>query len=138
MPVRSRCSRSVSKAIPGSTSPRASGRCRWLRYAANPAGRLARGPINSKRRPRRAGAWLLAHHSPIALATFSLFQRSVRVRGRNRDRRRTGMSISFSHLEPIVAIIAGVLILLAPRILNYVVAIYLIVIGILGLHIIHY
>mgnify|MGYP001289390279 CR=1 FL=1 len=48
------------------------------------------------------------------------------------------MSISFSHLEPIVAIIAGVLILLAPRILNYVVAIYLIVIGILGLHIIHY
>jgi hypothetical protein len=47
------------------------------------------------------------------------------------------MTISFSHLEPIIAIVAGVLILLVPRILNYIVAIYLIVIGILGLHIIH-
>lgn len=46
------------------------------------------------------------------------------------------MTVNFSHLEPIIAIIAGVLILLVPRILNYVVAIYLIVIGILGLHLI--
>ena len=43
------------------------------------------------------------------------------------------MTISFSHLEPIIAIIAGVLILLVPRILNYIVAIYLIVVGVLGL-----
>lgn len=35
--------------------------------------------------------------------------------------------------EPITALIAGVLILLIPRLLNYIVAIYLIVIGILGL-----
>ena len=48
------------------------------------------------------------------------------------------MTLSISHLEPLVAIIAGVLILLVPRILNYVVAIYLIVIGILGLHLIRY
>jgi hypothetical protein len=48
------------------------------------------------------------------------------------------MTVNISHLEPIVAIVAGVLILLVPRILNYVVAIYLIVIGILGLHVIHY
>lgn len=48
------------------------------------------------------------------------------------------MTLRISHLEPVVAIIAGVLILLVPRILNYVVAIYLIVIGILGLHLIHY
>jgi hypothetical protein len=47
------------------------------------------------------------------------------------------MTISFSHLEPIIAIVAGVLILLVPRILNYIVAIYLIVVGILGLRIIH-
>ena len=46
------------------------------------------------------------------------------------------MTLSISHLEPIVAIIAGVLILLVPRILNYIVAVYLIVVGILGLHII--
>jgi len=41
--------------------------------------------------------------------------------------------IGVAHLQPIVALIAGVLILLMPRILNYIVAIYLIVIGILGL-----
>ncbi len=43
------------------------------------------------------------------------------------------MTIVHAHLQPLVAIIAGVLILLVPRILNYIVAIYLIVIGILGL-----
>lgn len=35
--------------------------------------------------------------------------------------------------EPVVALIAGILILIMPRILNYIVAIYLILIGILGL-----
>jgi hypothetical protein len=34
---------------------------------------------------------------------------------------------------PIVALIAGILILMMPRLLNYIVAIYLIIIGILGL-----
>jgi hypothetical protein len=37
------------------------------------------------------------------------------------------------YLGPIVAIIAGILILAIPRLLNYVIAIYLIIIGILGL-----
>jgi hypothetical protein len=36
-------------------------------------------------------------------------------------------------LEPITALIAGLLILIVPRLLNYIVAIYLIVTGILGL-----
>ena len=36
-------------------------------------------------------------------------------------------------LQPLVALIAGILILMIPRLLNYIVAIYLIVIGILGL-----
>jgi len=43
------------------------------------------------------------------------------------------MIIGVHHLQPIAALIAGVLILLMPRILNYVVAIYLIIVGILGL-----
>jgi len=34
---------------------------------------------------------------------------------------------------PIVALIAGILILIMPRLLNYIVAIYLIVIGVIGL-----
>jgi hypothetical protein len=42
------------------------------------------------------------------------------------------MQIGFS-LQPVVALIAGILILVVPRLLNYIVAIYLIVIGILGL-----
>ncbi len=35
--------------------------------------------------------------------------------------------------EPVVALIAGILILIFPRLLNYIVAFYLIVFGILGL-----
>jgi hypothetical protein len=41
--------------------------------------------------------------------------------------------LTITHLQPIVALIAGVLILLIPRLLNFIVAIYLIVIGITGL-----
>lgn len=36
-------------------------------------------------------------------------------------------------LQPLVALIAEILILMIPRLLNYIVAIYLIVSGILGL-----
>jgi Protein of unknown function (DUF3096) len=36
-------------------------------------------------------------------------------------------------VQPLVALIAGVLILIFPRLLNYIVAIYLIVIGLAGL-----
>ena len=43
-----------------------------------------------------------------------------------------GMNIAMS-LTPIVALIAGILILLVPRLLNYIVAIYLILIGVIGL-----
>ncbi len=36
-------------------------------------------------------------------------------------------------LTPLISLIAGILILLMPRLLNYIVAIYLIVIGLVGL-----
>ncbi|MEA3641910.1 MAG: DUF3096 domain-containing protein [Lamprobacter sp.] len=36
-------------------------------------------------------------------------------------------------IQPIIALIAGILILVRPSLLNYVVAIYLIVVGLLGL-----
>lgn len=42
------------------------------------------------------------------------------------------MNLSVS-LGPIVSLIAGILILLIPRLLNYIVAVYLIVIGLIGL-----
>ena len=41
--------------------------------------------------------------------------------------------ITVSHIQPIVALLAGILILLVPRLLNYIVAIYLIIVGITGL-----
>jgi hypothetical protein len=37
------------------------------------------------------------------------------------------------HLAPLISLIAGILILIMPRLLNYIVAIYLIVIGLIGL-----
>jgi hypothetical protein len=36
-------------------------------------------------------------------------------------------------LTPLISLIAGILILVMPRLLNYIVAIYLIVIGVVGL-----
>jgi len=36
-------------------------------------------------------------------------------------------------LQPLVALIAGILILMIPRLLNYIIALYLVVTGILGL-----
>ena len=47
------------------------------------------------------------------------------------------MAITIAHLQPVVALIAGILILIMPRLLNFIVAIYLIVIGLIGLNIIH-
>jgi hypothetical protein len=43
------------------------------------------------------------------------------------------MVIGVANMQPIVALIAGVLILVMPRLLNYIVAIYLILVGLLGL-----
>ena len=43
------------------------------------------------------------------------------------------MTITVAHITPLVALIAGILILIVPRLLNYVVAIYLIIVGLIGL-----
>jgi Protein of unknown function (DUF3096) len=48
------------------------------------------------------------------------------------------MTLTVAHITPLVALIAGILILIMPRLLNYIVAIYLIVIGIIGLNSIHH
>ena len=37
------------------------------------------------------------------------------------------------HIGPVAALVAGILILVMPRLLNFIVAIYLIIIGIVGL-----
>ena len=42
------------------------------------------------------------------------------------------MSFSLS-VGPVVALIAGILLLIMPRLLNYIIALYLIIIGVLGI-----
>ena len=42
------------------------------------------------------------------------------------------MNLTLS-LAPLVSLVAGILILVVPRLLNYIVALYLIIIGLLGL-----
>lgn len=42
------------------------------------------------------------------------------------------MNVTLS-VGPLISLIAGVLILMVPRLLNYIVAIYLIVIGLVGI-----
>jgi Protein of unknown function (DUF3096) len=43
------------------------------------------------------------------------------------------MTLTVAHISPIMAVIAGLLILIMPRLLNVVVAIYLILSGLIGL-----
>lgn len=43
------------------------------------------------------------------------------------------MELDFVTLQPIVALAAGILILIMPRLLSYIVAIYLIIVGVTGL-----
>jgi hypothetical protein len=43
------------------------------------------------------------------------------------------VTIRATLLSPLIALLAGILILIVPRVLNYVVAIYLILIGLIGL-----
>ena len=43
------------------------------------------------------------------------------------------MTLDIITIQPIIALVAGILILIVPRLLNYVVAIYLIIVGVIGL-----
>ena len=44
------------------------------------------------------------------------------------------MTLTVAHITPLVALIAGILILIMPRLLNFIVAIYLIIVGLTGLN----
>jgi hypothetical protein len=47
------------------------------------------------------------------------------------------MVFTTAHLQPIVSLIAGILILIVPQLLNYIIAFFLIVSGLLGLGLLH-
>jgi hypothetical protein len=48
------------------------------------------------------------------------------------------MVLTATNIPPIAALIAGILILIIPRLLNFIVAIYLIFIGLVGLNNAHH
>jgi hypothetical protein len=43
------------------------------------------------------------------------------------------VTLRYASFSPIIALLAGILILIIPRLLNYIVAVYLIIIGLIGL-----
>ena len=43
------------------------------------------------------------------------------------------MTLTVAHISPIISVLAGVLILIMPRLLNWIVALFLIVNGLIGL-----
>lgn len=43
------------------------------------------------------------------------------------------MDLNTLPLTPLISLVAGVVILIMPRLLNYIVALYLIIVGLLGL-----
>jgi hypothetical protein len=76
-------------------------------------------------RPARCQGPHLSNPPPIVDNTSQLFLLF--------NPKETTMTITLGHLQPIIALIAGVLILIMPRLLNFIVAIYLIAVGLLGL-----
>ena len=66
-------------------------------------------------------------HRRLILGTITAFCSSSPAQGDPHD-------ITVAHITPLVALIAGILILIVPRLLNYVVAIYLIIVGLVGLN----
>ena len=44
------------------------------------------------------------------------------------------MTLTTTQIAPIAGLVAGILILIMPNVLNYIVAIYLIVVGLIGLN----
>ena len=58
------------------------------------------------------------------------------MKERGKNGARTVMSITIENMNAVLAIGAGIAILILPQLLNYIVAIYLIIVGLLGLGII--
>jgi hypothetical protein len=75
---------------------------------------------------------LNGHASPIPQPPQRLKSRGDSTLSQHRLET-TPMVITSAHISPIIALVAGLLILIMPRLLNFIVAIYLICIGLIGL-----
>lgn len=57
--------------------------------------------------------------------------------GRFRANEESVMNFNDPHVQPAIALVAGILVLLMPRLLNYIVALALIIYGLVGLNAIY-
>jgi hypothetical protein len=114
---------------------------RWLQWQSR-----ARQPARGKGTTAARQAGPDQHGTPRAATGARLCPDARHIRWRRIDRPRRLAEFSATHaklqgatpveilvLQPLVALIAGILILIVPRLLNYIVAIYLILIGLVGL-----
>jgi hypothetical protein len=72
------------------------------------------------------------------LLSLSISSRASFRSSHSSQTQRKIMVVSVAELSPIVALVAGILILIVPRLLNIIVAVYLIVEGLIGLNAIHH
>jgi hypothetical protein len=93
------------------------------------AGMPARSPTPDRLRPVSDGG--------AAAPRSGTPQRETGLREQKKRRYRMDIHIPLSHPQPIASIVAGVLILAMPQKLNWILAAYLILIGVLGLGLFH-
>ena len=84
------------------------------------------GELMRRLEPLEATRVFYSEAAPAAMLPSSI-RSSIKSAGDN------SMTITAAHLPAIVALIAGILILIMPRLLNFIVAIYLIFTGLVGL-----
>jgi hypothetical protein len=82
--------------------------------------------VAAQRRHQLLGGFVLIAATVVFLAAVPVTAFAAPVGGRS-------FVISVGNLSPLVALIAGILILVMPRLLNYIVAIYLIIVGLIGI-----
>jgi hypothetical protein len=64
----------------------------------------------------------------LIVAVQAVFTQSALAQARG-----GAITFRYSTFSPIIALLAGILILIVPRLLNYIVAVYLILVGLIGL-----
>ena len=64
----------------------------------------------------------------VSIVLFSLLTTTALAQARGES-----FTLRFTSLSPIVSLVAGILILLFPKLLRYIVGLYLVVVGLLGL-----
>jgi len=62
----------------------------------------------------------------IGVNSMSTVSAAAQVRGGS-------LTVRYASFSPFIALLAGILILLIPRLLNYIVAVYLILVGLIGI-----